>query len=630
MPEDGLDLRRISWIEAFPFIRLFRTFRLSIHMSRLALGLAGILVCYVGGRVLDAVWPAAGRVAVVSAEGHNEIHLYAAGPPAGSPRAAPNREELDARWRQQAALAVLQWAGVSSRKDAEQALTTQPARDLIEAAQERERLRSDLLTLIEAREAAGLLALDAKADLTDADRARRGEQLRQAADYLRLTLSGIGAERFSTSEVRTRAGELISAADASIGRSEQARDQSDLRQALERFKAIAELESRAPRGVFISLFNFERDCFAGMVQGTLSGRFSFAGGALSAEPSLLGSVASGLRGGLWAVTQRPWFALCYGTLVLVVFAYFGGAICRSAALESARDEVASIGSVLAFAREKFPGFVLAPLFPLGIVAFCGVVLLLGGLVGSIPWLGELFAGALYFLALLLGFVAALAVIALLLGFHLMWPAIAVEGSEAFDAVSRAFGFVSQRIWSVVFQAVVLLAFGGVAFVVVRAIAVVLLKLTHAFTGAGMSVFGAVESSAMSTVDKLDALWHMPAWGELALLPGAGGAPLWGTFHNAPLNGPETLAMWGIMVWVFLTVGLLGAFVVSFYFCGATESYYLLRREIDAIDWDEVYYEGDDLAPGVSEPPISADQAATPETPAAGTDSPGPSENRPED
>ena len=50
MPEDGLDLRRISWIETFPFIRLFRTFRLSIHMSRLALGLAGILVCYVAGR----------------------------------------------------------------------------------------------------------------------------------------------------------------------------------------------------------------------------------------------------------------------------------------------------------------------------------------------------------------------------------------------------------------------------------------------------------------------------------------------------------------------------------------------------------------------------------------------------
>src|SRR5436305_493844 len=53
----GQVLRGINWREAFPFTHLFRTFRIAIHPSKLILALVALLLLYVGGRVLDGLWP---------------------------------------------------------------------------------------------------------------------------------------------------------------------------------------------------------------------------------------------------------------------------------------------------------------------------------------------------------------------------------------------------------------------------------------------------------------------------------------------------------------------------------------------------------------------------------------------
>jgi len=194
-----------------------------------------------------------------------------------------------------------------------------------------------------------------------------------------------------------------------------------------------------------------------------------------------------------------------------------------------------------------------------------------------------------------------------LGLHLMWPTIAVESSDAFDAVTHAAGYIGQRAWNAAFYAFTLLLYGGVSFVMIRLIAMIMLKLTHAITNAGLSSFGALSSAQTEAFDKLDALWHMPAWADLPLLPSAGGVPFWGSLANAPMSGSEWIAWFLVCCWIFLVVGLVGAFVVSFFFCGSTQMYFLLRRDVDAVDYDEIYYE---------EP---EDEALTPEemvTPAA--------------
>ena len=57
MADDAPSIRSINWRELFPFIHLFRAFRVAIHPSKLVLGFALLFLVYIGGRVLDAVWP---------------------------------------------------------------------------------------------------------------------------------------------------------------------------------------------------------------------------------------------------------------------------------------------------------------------------------------------------------------------------------------------------------------------------------------------------------------------------------------------------------------------------------------------------------------------------------------------
>ena len=49
----------------------------------------------------------------------------------------------------------------------------------------------------------------------------------------------------------------------------------------------------------------------------------------------------------------------------------------------------------------------------------------------------------------------------------------------------------------------------------------------------------------------------------------------------------------LLFWVYLVVALLGAYAISFYFSVNTCIYYLMRREVDATELDDVYLEQSD-------------------------------------
>lgn len=373
----------------------------------------------------------------------------------------------------------------------------------------------------------------------------------------------------------------------------------------------AEAEHLRPRGPFISLLEYEMHCFAAAVHGVCSGRWGLSGSAFSDEPAMIGSIASAGSGVVWLVTQRPWYAVIYGLILLVIFAFFGGAVCRISAVRSARDENLSLSAALRFSRDKISGLIAAPLLPAGIFIVAGLVIFVGGLIAAVPYL-ETIGALAYGLALLFGLALVFTFLAVVLGFHLMWPTIAVEGSDAFDAVQRAAGYVFQRAWHVGFYSFVLLLYGGVSFVIVRIMGMLLLKLTHVLAGAGMNL---ASSTHAEGVGKLDAIWQMPAWQDLPLLPGVGGVNFWGDFGSVALSGSESFAMYVMTFWVFGVVGLVGAFIVSFYFCGSTEMYFLLRREVDAVDYDEVYYEEPESELERAAPP-QAEQPEAPESPPA--------------
>lgn len=487
MSDDKLTLRSIAWIEVFPFLRLFSTFRGAIDPARLALALACVVALYCTGRLLDALWGKAG--AVKYQVGTSTVELVTLNVPL-------ERDPTD---------------------DVE-AFVLLPPRTL--------------------------------------------------------------------AEWRTKVAEPNSGYDA--------------------------------RGPFMALIHYESRCFAAAVRGAAAGRWGFGGDAFAPEPSLLGSVRSAGSGVIWLVTERPWYALLFGVLLVLIVTFFGGAIARHAAVQLARDITISSGQALRFACDKYASFAGAPLGLAALILVLGLSIVLGGivvgLISLIPVLGGLgyiLGGLLFIIPLVAGLGAALMIIATVAGGHLITPTIAVEGSDYFDGVSNAWSYLVARPWSVAFYGFVTLIYGGLCFVFVRLAALVVLKVTHGFAGAGMSLFGRWHSVNSEWTSRLDALWQMPAWSELTLLPAVSGPAFWGTFGNAELSWGEQIAMWLIALWVFLIVALVGAFVLSFYFTASTQMYLLLRREVDGNDFSDIFYEDDDssLAAEIGAPAQSAPASA---------------------
>jgi len=509
MVENGSELRQIAWSQAFPFVRLFRTLRLSLNGGRLILSLAFIIISFLVGSLLDQIWSDKGAVTTLPSR------------PAMSANMANPASVMGERppWAM--------WAGP------------------VESVQ---------------------TEIDAYAILDQ--------------------------DRF----------------ESWLGEAEKAR---------ERIAQPENVEVPPEHGPYIGLLEYESKCFTAAIQGACAGHWGFASSAHSPQPSMAGSLVSGGRGVCWLVTRRPWYALIGGLIHLFVLAILGGAICRSAAVQSARDESISIRESLRFACGRLGGFLLAPLLPVAIFVGIAVLMFVGGLIGAIPFLGELFTGVFYFLALLGGFALAVILLATVLGFNLMWPTISAEGSDGFDALSRACSYVGSRIWHVGFYWFVLLLYGAASFVLVRVLAMFVLKLSHKFTGLGMNL---VDSAKEEGVGKLEALWAMPAWADMSLLPGVADKPFWGTFGHVPLDGAEAFGAWILMVWVFLFVGLVAAFLVSFFFCGSTQMYFLLRRNVDATDYEEVYYEEPEeefpTPEPAPEPVPAAPESPSPEAPKA--------------
>ena len=54
------ELRRVNWNEVFTVTHVFKSFRMAIHFSKMALALAAVLLLWVWGSVLDKVADVAG------------------------------------------------------------------------------------------------------------------------------------------------------------------------------------------------------------------------------------------------------------------------------------------------------------------------------------------------------------------------------------------------------------------------------------------------------------------------------------------------------------------------------------------------------------------------------------------
>lgn len=607
MADETTELKGIRWREALPFVRLLLPFWRPFDYRRLCLTFLAVVGVYVIGRALDAAWNAAGGAVEVGRHGSasDELEAYAT---LDAARLHAWRTEAAEHRRERARAVVRRILDVQDEAEVDRL-----ARDAARHVRAKHgQADADVLKRIGERERAAASRIHSDAALSAAEKRARRDLVRRSADCLRLAIAGKDP---STTWLDPPAAirELVDA-DGELSPTDRNALRIAIVHAVDRAQSIEELRRLAPRGVFASLLRHEGRCFASACRAALAGRWGLSGSAFSPEPSLLGSVGSGLAGAAWVVTHRPLYALVGGVLAAAAFAFAGVAVCRSAAYESARGSSLPWGSLTRFAREKyFSGLGAALILP-GVFVGVALMMWLAGVVACIPLIGALLASLLWGLALLGGVALALTLVASVAGFPLLWPTIAVEGSDAGEAMNHAAGWLAQRPWRVIFYSAVVLLYAAVWFTAARALIVLVFKLTHTAVGVGMRWSGAAQ---MSAVPKLDAMWRMPAWNELPLLPGSGDAPMWGTFWTAPLGGVEPLATPLIALWVFVLVALLAAAAINCFLCAWTEMLFLLRQEIDSIDPGEIYYEAEEDSPGEGEDATSPSGSPAAAGPATG-------------
>jgi hypothetical protein len=530
MAEESTVIRDIDWKSTFPWVNIFRSFRIAIHPSKIILALLALLAVYLGGMFLDAIWP----------NSHNAV---------------PG--EI--------------WMYEDSRTNLQPTANFRDARDA------------------------------ARADLQRSyDQAKAGTK--QGAN---ATLGDVDAQ------INIDRDTEVDAANTAFNSS--SKTAADARERDRRVSdAFEKARSRRVQAHYVNGVGlFESFYYYEVGQVNLIARAirysNWIGG---------GSVTQGVfnflvNGPSWAMSQHWFFFTIYFLFFLSIWSIFGGAIARIAAVHVARDEKISIRQALRFSTSKFLSFLSAPIIPMLIVLIVGLVVAIGGILTNIPFIGPIIVGALFFLALAAGFVMTLVILGLIGGFNLMYPTIAVEGSDSFDAISRSFSYLYARPWRLGFYTMVAVIYGGLTYAFVRFFIYLILIVTH--LAAGLFVFTQSDSHAWLW----NAMWPGPLInGRLAY-----------SVDFGALGPGQKVGAFFILVWVYLVVALLGAFVISFYFSANTVIYYLMRREVDATELDDVYLEQVDedfaeTAPVITTPAAPVSSASPTDQPPVTTEAGG--------
>ena len=268
--------------------------------------------------------------------------------------------------------------------------------------------------------------------------------------------------------------------------------------------------------------------------------------------------------------------------LMIIWSVFAGAITRLAALEFARGEKTGLKDSLSFVMKKFWSYFWSPLTPvLGVLFFiaCNVA---GGLLGKIEYAGEIAVAVGFPLAILSGFLIVFLGIVGIVGFILMFPAISSEGSDAFDAISRAYSYVLSRPLHFLSLLITIIVCGTILTFVAGYGACLVMKTSYFTVGLGMG-------------DKLNEIRDF-----IAGMSGAGDTI---TSLN-PMS--MRIAALLLMLYVVLIKMTVGSIVIAFVGSASTIAYLIMRKDVDDTEMSDVYVEED-------EEDVAADEAA-PEEP----------------
>lgn len=257
-----------------------------------------------------------------------------------------------------------------------------------------------------------------------------------------------------------------------------------------------------------------------------------------------------------------WWQLLVCLWGLVVWSWAATAICRSTALRMMRVEFSWL-EVFNFANRHYADAVFSILIPLLAVVALSLPMVLVGwlLVGDIvSLLGSLAVVLLGPIGLLTGLLLA----GLTLAWPLMFPALAVEGRDSFESISRAYAYLLQR-------PVTLLGLGVVGLII------------------GGLVIGLIDWFCYYSASSYE--WGL-SWGANLLQPDRFATILAPTEQDG-----ELLHVW-TGPWMRLALagfGLLSLAAQQAVFWGLSVAIYLLmRRALDQTPLDEIYQPGQSM------------------------------------
>ena len=588
----------VQWDRVLEFTHLFRGFRLAINPAKITIALLAIAMIYAAGRFFDVCWGPQVYVGEIESFQNDRPEVFR----------DQRAQQVDSRnmsiytllLRANSNGTTPMAEGIKDLQDHPRAAYRAIKRDYLKGysdelaeirkhRQEMETLRSAFTQPAEAHSPAE--------DETEA-RARAAKRIQDRMTDLHKT---IGAGIFASFlEYEVHQFDALVRNTLTLVRIEPIRPTSGLDADLDSSAVSVGLLSRAPERFWHS------DTIVGCVGNmTITGpAWLFTGTApIQYRPD----DASGVAGRTKIYSYRGLYLLSLILLVgfsIVVLALAGGMICRLSALEVAGVERPLLKDVYLFARKHLNVFIKAPLAPFVIILALGAGTAALSLVGAIPFVGEILVGLLFIVFIGIAFVLMLLTLGVLGGFHLLFPTIAVEGSDTFDAMSRAFAYVYARPWRLGFYTLVSLFYGVITFLFVSFAVYVVLGLSHLFVGWGVSVFG-YNHGWYSGLPKFETLWPSPHFGRLI-------SPV----NWYAMSTTEYIGAIFLHCWIYLLITGIGAYVISYYFSSHTMIYMLIRRSVDGQSLTEVC--PDEVVPIVASP--AKEPAPAPTAPPA-TESP---------
>ncbi|MHC4879212.1 MAG: hypothetical protein ACYTGL_22385 [Planctomycetota bacterium] len=258
-------------------------------------------------------------------------------------------------------------------------------------------------------------------------------------------------------------------------------------------------------------------------------------------------------GSSWPELATAWTQLLWA---LVVWSVFGGAIARMAAVQFAKRERIGIRNGLRFSVRQLQNYLTAPFLPLaGVGCLLAFNAVLGAIASLMPAVGDIVLGLIWGLVLFCGLLMALLLVCVAVGWPLQIAAVSTEDSDGFDGLGRANGFLLDRAW---------------------------LALLLTFLSLLVFACGWLLISTLTYLAVYMAEWAIAA-GQTEQ------AARWPSLFRS--TEPTSLKDY----WLELPRLLLRGYGPSFFWCGITVIYFLLRKSEDGTPLDDVTVRVDAVA-----------------------------------